>query len=201
MTSASQRVVTLDLRTPVWERIFTVSPLVLIGSKEETGGYDFAPKHMAFQLGWGNYFGFVCDPRHSTYRNIQREEVFTVSYPQPTQIVLAGLAAAPRQEDDTKPSLGALSTFRAREIDGVFVQDAYLFLECRLDRVIDGFEENSLITGRVVAAQAAEDVLLDEDRDHSDILHQNPLLAYLYPSRYALLKKGSAFPFPVDFKK
>ena len=31
----------------VWERVFTVAPLVIVGSKETDGTYDLAPKHMA----------------------------------------------------------------------------------------------------------------------------------------------------------
>ena len=53
------------------------------------GGNDLAPKHAAFPLGWGSFFGFVCTPRHSTYHNVRREGIFTVSYPRPTRVVLA----------------------------------------------------------------------------------------------------------------
>ena len=62
-------VVTLDTAFPIWERFFTVAPLVLIGTREVDGTYDLAPKHMVTPLGWGNYFGFVCTPRHATYAN------------------------------------------------------------------------------------------------------------------------------------
>ena len=43
--------VTLSVDLPVWDRVFTVNPLVLVGTKEEDGGYDLAPKHMAFPIG------------------------------------------------------------------------------------------------------------------------------------------------------
>ena len=63
-----------DIQQPIWDRFFSVSPLIIVGSKEskETEGYDLAPKHMATSLGWDNYFGFVCTPRHKTYQNIQK---------------------------------------------------------------------------------------------------------------------------------
>ena len=95
--------VTLGEDWPVWDRVFTVNPLVLVGTRERGGGYNLAPKHMAFPIGWENYFGFVCTPRHATYSNARREGVFTVSYPKPTQIVLASLSATRREGDGSKP--------------------------------------------------------------------------------------------------
>ena len=193
--------VSLDPKRPIWERFFTVAPLVIIGSKEEGGAYDLAPKHMATPLGWQNYFGFVCTPRHRTYQNITRQGVFTVSFPQPTQVVLTSLSAAPRDDDDVKTSLSLLPTRPARTIDGVFVEDGYLFLECSLDRIIDGFGDNSLIAGRVVAAQVAEDAMRLSDFDDAEVLRAAPLLAYLAPGRYAEIRSGHTFPFPVGFAR
>ncbi len=110
---AHGNVVTLAGDLPIWERVFTVNPLVVVGTRERDGGYDLAPKHMAFPMGWENYFGFVCTPRHATYHNIRRKGASTVSYPRPTQVVLASLAASPREADGTKPALYALPTFPA----------------------------------------------------------------------------------------
>src|SRR5271165_6800558 len=191
--------VSLDPNRPIWERFFMVAPLVIIGSREESGVFDLAPKHMATPLGWQNYFGFVCTPRHRTYQNITREGVFTVSFPRPTQVVLTSLSAAPRDDDDVKPSLDLLPTRPAGTIDGVFVEDGYLFLECSLDRIIDGFGDTRLISGRVVAAQVAEDSLRLSDGDDAEVLRDAPLLAYLAPGRYAEIRYGHAFPFPVGF--
>ena len=85
---------TLEINLPIWERVFTAAPLVLVGTKQ-AAGYDFVPKHMGMPLGWQNYFVFVCTPRHRTQQNIEQEKAFTVSYPRPTQLVLTSLAAAP----------------------------------------------------------------------------------------------------------
>lgn len=194
-------IATLETDQPIWERFFSVFPLVLIGTRERDGSYDLAPKHMAMPMSWQNHFGFVCAPHHRTYQNAQREQAFTVSYPRPGQIVLASLAAAPRCNDDSKPALRALPTFRASRIDGIFVQDAYLFLECKLDRIIDGFGDNSLITGRIVAAHVDEKALRTSERDDQDLIHESPLLAYLYPGRTASIDQSYSFPFPVDFKR
>ena len=35
---------------PIWERFYTVAPLVLVGTLEPDGSHDLAPKHMAMQL-------------------------------------------------------------------------------------------------------------------------------------------------------
>ena len=193
--------VTLETDTPPWERAFGVNPLVLIGTRERGGGYDLAPKHAAFPLGWGEYFGFVCTPRHGTYHNARREGAFTVSYPRPTQVVLTSLAASPREAGGSKPLLEALDTFPADLVDGVFVDDAYLFLECALDRVVDDFGENSLVCGRILAAHVREDYLRVSERDDGDLIHDSPLLAYLSPGRYARITESYSFPFPAGFMR
>ena len=84
----------LDVNTSIWQRVFLVSPLVVIGTKQGNH-YDLAPKHMAIPLGFDNYFGFVCTPQHGTYHNVKREGVYTVSFPRADQVVIASLAATP----------------------------------------------------------------------------------------------------------
>ena len=192
---------TISTDHPIWERFFTVNPLVIVGSKEEDGRYDLAPKHMAFPMGWKNYFGFVCTPRHGTYQNIKRTGEFSVSYPKPTQVVITSLTATPRCDDDTKPGLDILPRVPAETIDSVFVDDYYLQLECRLEKIIDGFGENSLITGRVVGAHVDEGSLRSNGKDDNDLIFNEPLLAYLAPGRYSVVKESQSFPFPKDFKK
>lgn len=196
-----EKPVSLDIERPIWDRFFTVSPLVVVGSKEADGHFNLAPKHMAMPLGWQNFFCFVCSPRHSTYHNIRRTGEFTVSYPRPSQALFASLAAAPRCEDQSKPSLLVLPTFPARVVDGALVSDGYLFLECTLHSMLDGFGPNSLIIGSIVAAAASEDSLRDDDQDESDQIFRAPLLAYLNPGRLAEIRQTTAFPFPKDFSR
>ena len=198
---ASQSLVGLDTNRPIWDCFYWVAPLVLVGTMEADGSHDLAPKHMAFPMGWDNYFGFVCTPRHHTYGNIRRDGVFTVSYPRPSQLVLTSLAASPRCEGESKPSLGALPVFPASRVDGVLLAGGSVFLECELDRVIDDFGINSLIVGKVVAAQVAEDVARLCDGDDQATIHQSPLLAYLHPGRFASIDDSYSFPFPAGMKK
>ncbi len=199
--SITERIVPLDMSRPLWERCFTVAPLVLIGTRDEDGALDLAPKHMVTPMGWQNYFGFVCTPRHATYANIARNGEFTVSYVKPSQVLYASLAAAPRCEDGSKPVLSAYETFPATEVDGEFITDAYLFLECRHFRTIDGFGENSLITGEVVAAHADQGFLRRSEYDEQELVHDAPLFAYLAPGRFASISSSNGFPFPADMKR
>jgi flavin reductase (DIM6/NTAB) family NADH-FMN oxidoreductase RutF len=191
----------LDVGRPIWDRFFTVAPLVVVGSKEPDGTYDLAPKHMAMPLGWQNYYTFVCSPRHATYRNILRERQFTVSFPRPTEIVASSLAASPRCQDQTKPVVALLPRRPATTVDGVLVNDCYLYLECALHSILDGFGAHSLIVGEIVAASASEDYLRMDDRDGGEQLFNSPLLAYVSPGRYAELRETAQFPLPAGFSR
>lgn len=192
--------VTLGEGEAPWERAFTVAPLVLVGTREEDGAWDLAPKHMVTPIGPGPYFGFVCTPHHATWHNAIREEAFTVSWLRPRHVVFASLAAAPRCEDDTKPSLQALRTFPARKVEGVFVEDGYLFVECRLHKVVEGFGEYGIVTGRVVAGHVDEEFLRTADRDDADLIHDARLFAYLHPGRFATIEHSDAFPFHAEYE-
>ncbi len=200
MEDATQRAVPVPTDTPIWSRFFTIAPLVLVGTREGDG-HDLAPKHMAMPLGWDNYFCFVCSPDHATQVNAERTGEFTVSFPRPGQIVETSLAAGPREADSSKPSLAGVPTFPAREVDGVLVQDAYLWLECTLDRIIDGFGANTLVIGRVVAASVEEGALRASDSDDADVIREAPLLAYLSPGRFASVSESFSFPFHANFKR
>ena len=184
----------------LWDRVFTVAPLVIVGSKETDGTYDLAPKHMAMPLGWGDHYCFVCTPRHRTYRNIERHGAFTVSYPRSFQVVQASLAASARESDGTKPVLAALPTFYAREIDGVLVHGCYLFLECELERIVD-VDDAALVIGRIVAASAVDDAIRDPDSDDAELLHHLGPLTFLSPSRFAVIDDSQSFPFPASFRR
>jgi len=200
-SDSTQSLVELDTSLPVWDRFYWVAPLVLIGTIDPSGDHDFAPKHMALPMGWDNWFGFVCTPRHGTYSNIRREKAFTVSFPRPSQLVQTSLAAAPRCDESEKPSLSALGAFSASSVKGVLLEGASAFLECELDRIVDGFGENSLIVGRIVAARVARNAARLQDGDDQALVHASPMLAYLYPDRFATIEDSNSFPFPAGMKK
>lgn len=191
----------LDVGHPIWDRFHWVAPLVLIGTLEEDGRHDLAPKHMALPMGWNNYFGFVCTPRHATWRNIQRSGEFTVSYPRPDQLVLTSLAAAPRHAEGEKSSLSALPVFPAKRVRGVLLEGAYLYLECVLHRTVDDLGQNSLVIGEVVRAALDPRAARHPDRDDHQLLYADPVLAYLHPGRFASISETRSFPFPTGMKK
>jgi flavin reductase (DIM6/NTAB) family NADH-FMN oxidoreductase RutF len=191
--------VSLDTSQPIWGRVFTVAPLVVIGTKEGEE-YDLAPKHMVTPLGHDNFFGFVCTPKHATYHNAKKEKAFTVSFVTPKQVVLASLTATPRCEAlDEVPVVKHIPTQKGREVDALVVQDAYLCLECRLDRIVDGFGDFSLIAGEIIAAYVNKEALRISEADDAQLIEDNPMLAYLAYGRFAEIKESKAFPFPKDF--
>ena len=151
--------------------------------------------------GWEGYYCFVCTPRHATYQNLRAHSQFTVSFPRPEQILESSLAAGARFENGAKPSLAAISTSPARAVDGRVVSGCPLYLECELDRIVDGFGTASLVVGRLVAAFAARDALRGEDVDDADLVHRLGLLAYLPPGRFAAVRESLSFPYPVDFQR
>ncbi len=201
MDNKAMRLVRLDTDESIWERFYSVFPLVVVGTREADGSDDLAPKHLAMPMSWKNHFGFVCTPRHNTYQNIQRENQFAVSYMRPDQTVLASLAASPRCEDGSKPITQALPTTNADRVNAPLVEGAYLYLECELDQIIDDLGENSLIVGRIIGAQVAEDALRSSDQDDEDLLMSAPLLAYLYPGRFSEINNTTQLPFPAGFKR
>jgi flavin reductase (DIM6/NTAB) family NADH-FMN oxidoreductase RutF len=200
-SSMPGNVVALDTSVPVWEQFFTVAPLVLIGTRDEDGSLDLAPKHMVTPMGWQNYFGFVCTPSHKTCANIERTEEFTVSYPQPSQVLLTSLAASPRDDAGEKPVIDYFQTFAARHVDSEFIEDGYLFFECRHFKTVGGFGENCLITGEIIAAWGDDKFLRHREVDDQETIHDAPLFAYLSPGRFATIDRSNAFPFPEFMKK
>lgn len=187
----------------LWNRFFMVHSLLIIGSKEKDGSYNMAPKHMAMPLGFGPYLGFMGTPRKSTFRNIQREKVFTVSFPRPDQLVQTSLAASPREDDDTKPVIDAMSLVESQKIEGRFLEDSYLQLECNLSEIMGKFGEWEIIVGEIVAAYVHEDALRQQgdDADDNRLVNESPLLAYLHPDRFSTIEKSNHFPLPKDFKR
>lgn len=192
----------LDMTGPIWSRFFMIAPLVVIGTREGSD-YDLAPKHMVTPMGFGNYIGFVCTPDHNTYGNIRKYGEFTVSFPLPDQTLIAGLSASPRSEELGKSEkvLDYLPTCRAPGMDAPFLVDSYLLMECSHFKTIDGFGENSLITGEIQKAYVHRDYLRISEQDEQQMMVDHPLLAYVAEGRFALVDETYAFPFPKGFQR
>jgi flavin reductase (DIM6/NTAB) family NADH-FMN oxidoreductase RutF len=200
----SHRLIDLDTSRPIWDSVFTVAPLVVIGTKEECGcGYDMAPKHMVTPLGLDNYIGFVCTPRHRTYHNIIDTGEFTVSFPKPDQVTMTSLAASPRcgKSLKNKPIVDSLQTVPSHKIDALFVKESYLFLDCILHSITEGFGEYSLIAGKIISAHVDEDSFRYSERDEQEMVTKAPMLAYLAHGRYSSISESIEFPYPAGFKR
>ena len=183
----------------LWGQVPAVAPLVVIGTTEGDG-YDLAPKHMATPLSWEGYYGFVCAPTHATYANVAAHPEFTVSFPRADDVLAASLAAGRRDGQGSKPTLAAVATIPARVVEPPLVAGCLLYLECTLERVIDGLGSNSLVVGRVVAASAPREALRGPEIDDADLVHELGLLAYVSPGRFAVVRDSLAFPYPFDFR-
>ena len=86
-------------------------------------------------------------------------------------------------------------------VAGVHLAQSYLFFECELERVVDGFGENSLVVGRIVEAAVARDSLRTLERDGQDMIRDAPLLAYVQPWRFATVSQTYSFPLPDGFER
>jgi len=201
--SKSSKMIEINVDNEMWNRIYTVHSLVIVGSKEPDGTFNMAPKHMAMPMGFSNYFGFIGTPRKSTYQNVEREKVFTVSYPRPDQVIISSLTASRREKDDSKPILKKIPTVDATQIEGKFLENSYFNLECKLSQFLGKFGEWELVIGEIVAAYVNEDAIRkkNEDFDGAELVYDSPILAYLHPDRFSKIKKSNAFPFPGDFKR
>lgn len=184
-----------------FETLYTVAPLVVVGTREQDGSENLAPKHMAIPLGWSDRFGFVCTPEHGTYRNVERTEVFTVSYPRPEHVLETSLTAAPRNAEGSKPALSEVETVEADAVDAPAVGGSYGVLECELERIVEGFGEAGLIAGKIVGKHVHADAYRRDDIEPERLLQRAPALAHLYPDRFAEVSETEAFPFPEGFER
>ena len=201
-TIQRDKYIKLDNLTSIWDQIFSVAPMVIIGTKEKEG-YDLAPKHMAMPLGFGNYFGFVCTPRHNTFTNVSATGEFTVSFPLPDQIITTSLSASPRKDGISKSDgiVKALPILNAPSMDAPVIADAYFYLECVLFKIIEGFDDYSIITGTIRAAYAHRNYMKASEMDEQEQILNNPLLVYIAPGRFAKITETFDFPFPKNFKR
>ncbi len=67
----------------------------------------------------------------------------------------------------------------APEMDAPFLKDSYLMLECRLERIIEGFGEFGLIAGKITHVYVDPESMRVSEADDGDMISDNPIMAYL----------------------
>jgi len=194
--------ITLNVQESIWEHFYTVAPLVVVGTKEKNG-FDLAPKHMVTPIGFSDYIAFVCTPRHSTYHNIEKEKKFTISFVKPDQILLSSLAAIPRCSVNSFPNdiTDNIPTISTEKGENIFIADSYVLFDCDLHKIIDGFDDYSIITGKIKLALVHKDYKIISDEGQQTQIYENPLLAYIAQGRFASIKETLSYPYPKDFHR
>ena len=81
------------------------------------------------------------------------------------------------------------------------IDERVVFLKCRLDHLVDGFGEASVVAGRVAAAHVHLDASRSTEKDDHELINRSPLLAHLNPGRCAHVSKSYSFPIPAGFQR
>jgi flavin reductase (DIM6/NTAB) family NADH-FMN oxidoreductase RutF len=194
MTDLPSTLLSLDLDQPIWDRFFSVAPLVVVGTRNADGSHDLLTTHQGFTLAPANLFAFLAPPEDAAVENSLRTRTFAVSFPQPHQVAEASLAAAVAGREGRHPMSAEIPTFPTRRIDAVLMTGARLFLECETDRVVEHLGGRVLVIGRIVAAHLDRDSRRLSERDDYDLLENHPLLAFIAPGRFAAIEHTDAFP-------
>lgn len=192
MTDLPDDLISLELDQSIWDRFFTVAPMVVVGTRGVNGSQDLFATHRGFPMGPENLFAFLAAPESGAVVNAVRIGEFGVSFLRPDQVVEASLAASERESQH--PLLAEIPTFPASRIGSVLVSGAHAHLECRVDRIIEDLGSGVLVMGRVVAAHVDRGARRLSDRDDCDVLANHPLLAFVAPGRFAKIDQTDAFP-------
>ena len=86
-------------------------------------------------------------------------------------------------------------------MDILMIDGAYLYLECELFKIIDGFDDYSLITGVIKSVHVQKEYLKTTEKSESQQIRKHPLLAYIANGRFAKVSETFNFPFPKDFQR
>ena len=139
MEDAAQRAIPIPVERPIWGRFFTVAPLVIVGTVEGEG-YDLAAEAHGDAARLGQLLLLRLQPRAPDPGQRRADGRLHGQLPAPGRDPRRQPRRPPRAPRTSQsPALAAIRTFPAREVHGVLVEDSYLWLECELDRIVDGF--------------------------------------------------------------
>jgi len=187
----------LDLNRFVGRNFFWPEGIVLVTTLSPDGMPNVAPKTQAAPVGRRNFWSFACTPSHHTHKYIEAGGEFVINIPGPELIKNISLAARRFALDEDEIRGSELTAMPSREVSPPSIAECRVHLECRLHRIVEGLGEDSLIIGRVVAASADSDII-----DPSpDSLQRHPLLVYVYPDHWTMVKEAERFRFPAEYKE
>lgn len=186
--------VELNLAGFVGRQFFEPSAVALVSTVSPEGVFNVAPKTQVMPIGRHNYWGFACCPAHHTYHNVLEQGEFVINLPGPELVSRVAAAAARTPEGLDEITAAGLTPWPSRLVAPPAVKECRVHLECRKHLVVEGLGGDVLIIGRVVAAAA--------DRAGADPadLAESPVLAYVYPDHYAVIREVTRFSFPKDYK-
>ena len=179
----------------LWSRVFSVAPLVLVGTKERDGTTSLRSTWRCRSAGRASTASSAAPTRDLQERGAHPE--FTVSFPRPEQIVESSFAAGGRFAGGEKPALAAVPAAPARVVDVPVVEGCSLYIECELERIVDGFgAEQPDRRPRRGRRRGAETRCAAPRCDDADLVYRLGLLAYLAPGRFAVVRDSTVVPVP-----
>ena len=104
-------------------------------------------------------------------------------------------------EDYPRDVVQHIPTVSSEDGENIFVADSYLFLECDLHKIFDGFDDYSIITGTVEKAFVHKKYKIHSDQGQQGRIYENPLLVYVAQGRFAKVHETMAYPYPKDFER
>jgi len=177
-------------------QFFRSANLVLVTTLASSGVPNVAPKTQVMPVGRKGYWAFACCDRHHTYQNVIQQGEFVINFPGPELIEQVSQAAREFPPGTDEISEAGLTAMGSQEVRVPSIAECRVHLECKRYQVIDGYGEESLIVGEVVAVTVDEE-LVDAG---AELLEEYPLLVYVYPGHYTGIEHVKRFRFPRNYK-
>jgi len=188
--------VSLELERYVGAFFPLPSAVALITTVSPSGVVNVAPKTQVMPVGRHNYWGFACCKQHHTYTNVVEQGEFVVNMP---GLELIGKISDASQEfpegTDELAAIG-LCRFPSLQVRVPSITECGVHIECVRHTVLDAFGGDSLIIGRVVAARVDSELMLAPQHTMS----KKPLLVYVHPNHYTIIRDFAPFAFPPNYK-
>jgi len=188
--------VELKLDEFVGKFFFKPESVALVTTISISGVPNVAPKTQVMPIGRKNYWAFACCGSHHTYQNVVQQGEFVINIPGPELIdhISRSSADFPLGTDEIKAA--GLTALSSKIVVPPSIAECRVHIECRRYQVLDGFGNDSLIIGQVIACFGDSGFVSTDPA----ILREYPLLAYIHPNHYATIDRVERFSFPRNYK-